>query len=143
VVNVITRKAGSLRGGSAAVEIGTLGSYLARGAVGHAFANGVEVAVSGTAEHSDGVGRLHFPAFDTPSTNHGVAVGLDDEGADQFYSRLDFRGLSVTGVFGTRARGVPTASFGSMFNAQAPREKTIDRHTLLDAVYRRSFGGTR
>ena len=38
---------------------------------------------------------------------------------------------------------MPTASFGTLFNAQTPREQTTDRHTLLDAAYGRSFGGTR
>jgi outer membrane receptor for ferrienterochelin and colicins len=142
VVNVITRTGASLGGGSVTVETGTLGTYLARAAVGHVFANGVDVALSGTGEHSDGVGRLHFPAFDAPSTNHGVAEGLDGEGAEQFYGRLDFRGLTVTGAFGTRERGVPTASFGTLFDAQNPPEQTTDRHTLLDASYGRSFSGT-
>ena len=74
---------------------------------------------------------------------HGVAEGLDGEGVEQLYGRLDFRGLTVTGAYGTRERGVPTASFATLFNAQTPREQTTDRHTLLDAAYRRSFGGTR
>jgi outer membrane receptor for ferrienterochelin and colicins len=143
VVNVITRTGASLHGSSAAVETGTLGTRLARGAVGHVFANGAEVALSGTVQHSDGVGRLVFPAFDAPSTNHGVAEGLDGEGAEQLYGRLDVRGLMVTGAYGTRRRDVPTASFGTVFNEQAAREKTTDRHTLLDAAYGRSFSGTR
>lgn len=143
VVNVITKTGASLGRGSATVETGTLGTRLAQGAFGHVFANGLDMALSATTEHSDGVGRLHFPAFDASSTNDGVAERLDAEGADQFYGRLDFRGLALTGAYGTRERGVPTASFGTLFNAQAPREQTTDRHALLDAHYGRSFGGTR
>jgi iron complex outermembrane receptor protein len=143
VVNVMTRTGASLGGGSIVLETGTLGARLARVAAGHAFANGVNVAVSGTYEGSDGVGRLYFPAFDTPATNGGVAEGLDGERAGQFYARLDFSGLIVTGAYGSRRRDVPTASFGTLFNEQDAREQTTDRHTMVDAQYGRSFGGTR
>jgi len=143
VVNVITRTGASLGGGSMAIEAGTLGTQLVRGTVGHRLANGAEVALSGTYEHSDGVARLYFPEFDTPATNNGVAEGLDSGGVRQFYGRLDFRNLIVTTAYGSRRRGVPTASFGTVFNAQETREQTIDRHTLLDAQYGRSLGNTR
>jgi outer membrane receptor protein involved in Fe transport len=143
VVNVITRTGASLGGGSLTFEAGTLGTHLARASVGHRFANGLDVALSTTFEHSDGVGRLYYPVFDTPATNNGVAESLDGEGVKQFYGRLGFKGLTVTGAYGSRQRDVPTASFGSVFNQQDPREETTDRHTLLDAEYGRSFRGTR
>jgi outer membrane receptor for ferrienterochelin and colicins len=143
VVNVITRAGASLGGGSVAVETGTLGTQLVRASAGRRLANGLHVALSGTYEHSDGVGRLYFPAFDTPVTNNGVAEGLDSEGVRQFYGRLSFKGLIVTSAFGTRQRDVPTASFGTLFNEQQARQQTTDRHTLIDVEYGRAFGGTR
>ena len=143
VVNVITRTGESLGGGSVTVETGTLGARLVRAAVGHGFASGVDVALSSTYEGSNGVGQLYFPVFDTPGTNNGVAEGLDGEGVRQFYGRLDFKGLTVTGAYGHRRRDVPTASFGAMFNNQDSPEKTTDQRTLIDAAYGRSFSGTR
>jgi len=143
VVNVITRTGASLEGGSVTLEAGTLGTQLARAVGGHHLANGVDVAASGTYEHSDGVQRLYFPAFDAPATNNGVAQALDGEGVRQFYGRLAFRGLSVTGAYGSRQRDVPTASFGTLFNEQTSREQTTDRHTLVDGQYEHSFGGSR
>ena len=121
VVNVITRTGASLGGGSVTLEAGTLGTQLVRGSAGHRFANGVDFALSGTYERSDGVDRLYFPAFDTPATNNGIAEGLDGEGVKQFYGRLTFKGLTVTGAYGTRRRDVPTASFGTLFNAAGSR----------------------
>jgi outer membrane receptor for ferrienterochelin and colicins len=143
VVNVITRSGASLGGGSITLETGTLGTRLARAAVGHRLASGLDVALAATYEQSAGVQRLYFPAFDAPSTNNGVAEGLDGEGVKQFYGRLTFRGLTVTGAYGSRQRDVPTASQGTLFNEQEWREETTDRHTLLDAEYGRSFGPTR
>jgi outer membrane receptor for ferrienterochelin and colicins len=143
VVNVITRTGASLGGGSIALEAGTLGTQLLRATEGRRFANGVDVALSGTYQRSDGVGRLYYPAFDSPATNHGVAEGLDGEGVRHFYGRLDFKDLTVTAGYGRRQRDVPTASRGTVFNAQASREETIDRHALIDAAYQRSFGASR
>jgi outer membrane receptor for ferrienterochelin and colicins len=143
VVNVITRTGESLGGGSVTVETGTLGARLVSAAVGHSFPSGVGVALSSTYEGSNGVGQLYFPVFDTPGTNNGVAEGLDGEGVRQFYGRLDFRGLTITGAYGHRQREVPTASFGAMFNNQDSPEKTTDQRTLIDVAYGRSFSGTR
>jgi iron complex outermembrane receptor protein len=142
VVNVITRTGASLNGGSITVEAGTLGTQLVRASAGRQLPNGVEIALSGMYETSHGVGRLHFPAFDTPATNNGVAEGLDGEGVKQFYGRLTFRGLDVTGAYGIRQRDVPTATFGTAFNQQIWREETTDRHTLVDAKYGRTLGAT-
>ena len=143
VVNVITRSGASLNGGSITVEAGTLGTQLVRASAGRQLANGVDLALSGTYETSDGVGRLYFPAFDAPATNNGVAEGLDGEGVKQFYGRLTFKDLDVTGAYGTRQRDVPTATFGTVFNQQIWREETTDRHTLLDVQYARAIGDTR
>ncbi len=144
VVNVITRTGASLGGGSITVEAGTLGTRLVRA---HRGAPPSRTAwmwrCRAPTSDSDGVGRLYFPAFDTPATNNGVAEGLDGEGVKQFYGRLAFNGLTVTGAYGSRRRDVPTASFGTLFNEQESREQTTDRHTLVDAEYGRSFGGTR
>lgn len=142
VVNVITRSGASLNGGSITLETGTLGTQMMRASAGRQFANGLDVALSGTYETSDGVGRLYFPAFDSPATNNGVAEGLDGEGVRQFYGRLIFKGLDVTGAYGTRQRYVPTASLDTVFNEQMWREETTDRHTLVDAHYGRAFRGT-
>src|SRR3954471_16163862 len=77
VVNVITRTGAALHGSSVAVERGSLNTQLVRTTTGRRFPNGVDVALSGTYQQSDGVQRLYFPAFDTLATNNGVADGLD------------------------------------------------------------------
>jgi iron complex outermembrane receptor protein len=143
VVNVITRSGASLNGGSVTLETGTLGTRLIRATAGQRLANGLDIAVSGTYGDNDGVKRLYYPVFDAPSTNNGVAEGLDGEGVRQLYGRLSFKGLDVTGAYGNRERDVPTASADTLFNQQTWREHTTDAHSLLDAHYGRSFRGTR
>ncbi len=143
VVNVITRSGDSLGGTETTVEAGTLGTRLLRVSNGRRLSNGLDYIVSGTFEHSDGVGQLYFPAFDTPETNHGIAEGLDAEGTKQFYGRTTFKGLAITSMYGTRRRTIPTASAQTMFNHQLWKEQTTDRHGLFDAYYGRSLGETR
>lgn len=143
VVNVITRTGASLDGASIVVEGGTLGTRLARASTGHRLANGIDVALSGTYQGSEGVKELYFPAFDAADTNNGVAENLDGENVGEVYGRFGFKNLTITGAYGSRRREVPTASFDTLFNEQTFRQHTTDRHTLLDADYIRSFGVTR
>jgi outer membrane receptor for ferrienterochelin and colicins len=143
VVNVITRSGASTPGAAVEVEAGTLGSQLARGSFGRRFANGMDVAVSGTFERSHGIDQLYMPAFDSPDTNHGVAQDLDGEQLGEAYARFGLRDWTITGTFGSRRKDVPTASFDTLFNSQSPREQTIDTHAAVDAQYDHSVGRTR
>jgi iron complex outermembrane receptor protein len=143
VINVITRSGASLGGTSVTVESGTLGTQLVRTSSGHRLANGLDLALSGTYERSDGVQRLFFPTFNSPATSNGVADALDGEAAKQFYGRLSKGGLTITGMYGTRSKTIPTASSATLFNQQLWHEESTDRHGLFDVDYGRSFGETR
>ena len=142
VVNVITKTGASLGAPAITVEGGTLGSGLVRATAGH-VAHGFDLALSGTYSGSQGMKKIYYPEFDAPETNNGVAENLDGEGTKEFYSRLAFKDLTFTGTYGTRQRDISTASFGSVFNEQVSPEQSTDRHGMLDALYARSFNGTR
>src|SRR6188768_3934380 len=143
VVNVITKTGGAIDGTTVTYETSSNGTQLARGMIGHRLSNGVDYAFSSTVERTDGVPELYFPVFDTPDQNNGVAVGLDGQQFSQHYGRLSFGDLTFTGAYGRRRKDVPTASLGTLFNEQIERERTIDRHTMVDADYTRPFGRTR
>jgi outer membrane receptor for ferrienterochelin and colicins len=141
VVNVITRSGAALDGVSIGVSAGTLDTVMTRASAGRRFANGVDLALSGTYEQSAGVESLYFPAFDTPATNRGIAEGLDGMRLSQFYGQVRFKDFAFTGAYGRRRKDVPTASFGTAFNEQGSRESTTDRHTLADFEYGRGAAG--
>jgi iron complex outermembrane receptor protein len=143
VVNVITRTGQSLHGTSVTVEEGSLDTHLVRAATGQRLANGLDFAMSATYQQSAGVQRLYFPAFDATETNGGVAEGLDGDVFGQFYGHLAFRDVTITAAYGRRAKDLPTAPYGTLFNLQETRTQTIDRRTLIDAQYDRSMAGTR
>ncbi|MFI5038271.1 MAG: TonB-dependent receptor plug domain-containing protein, partial [Solirubrobacterales bacterium] len=82
--------------------------------------------------------NLYFPEFDTPETNHGVAVGADDERARHLlanFSLGEFR-LQVADV--SREKGIPTGSFDTLFND--PGTRTWDEHTYVDLEWNHAAG---
>ena len=115
---------------------------MARVSGGKRFANGVDFAVSGTMEGSEGDNRLYFPAFDTAATNNGVADDLDGERVGNVYGHLTAGNFALTAAFGNRRKVVPTASFGSIFNEQDDPERTTDRRTFIAGQYNTTLGGT-
>jgi outer membrane receptor for ferrienterochelin and colicins len=143
VVNVITRTGAAIDGTSVTYEAGSNGTQLVNGMTGQRLPNGVDYAVSGTVERTDGVNELYFPEFDSPDTNFGVAQGLDGQHFGQYYGRVAVGDLTFTGAYGRRRKDVPTASYGTLFNEQIEREQTIDRHTLFDVDYSRPVGRSR
>ncbi len=143
VVNVITRSGGSMNGLSAGVEAGTHGTTVARVSGGRQFADGVDLAVSGSLQRSEGEQHIHFPAFDTPATNNGIADGLDREHVGSVYARLTAGNFAFTAASGSRKKYVPTASYGTIFNEQEIPEQTTDQRAVLMGEYTRTLGGTR
>jgi iron complex outermembrane receptor protein len=142
VVNVIMRSGASLAGIAVEIDGGTLGTAMARVSGGKRFANGVDLVVSGTLDHVEGDKRLYFQAFDTAATNRGVAEDLDGERVGDLFGRLTAGNFAFTAAFGRRAKFVPTASFGTIFNEQITPEHTNDSHTLITGEYNRAFGAT-
>jgi iron complex outermembrane receptor protein len=141
VVNVIMRNGASLHGGSIQSDVGTFGARGIRAALGRRFANGVDATISGNYEQTDGPNSLYFPAFDSPATHDGLAIGLDDERSRQAFGRIAVRDFTITGSYGRREKGVPTASFSSIFND--PRERTVDERGFIDTQYERTLGATK
>ena len=135
VVNIITRRGRDV-GTEISAEGASFGTGKGRVTYGHTFP-GWEVLLSGSFYGSAGQ-TLYFPEFDTPQTNNGIARGLDDESARDFLFKVSHGHFNFQGVYGIRDKGVPTASFGTIFGD--PRERTTDERAYIDLSYERSFG---
>ena len=142
VVNIITQTGETLAGASVDVDLGTLGTAMARASVGRVLDNGISFVAAASAERSRGMDRLYFREFDTADSD-GIADDLDAERGLSAYGQLKWGGLTVTGTAVTRRKAIPTASFFSLFNAQDPQESTTDSRVMLHAAYARSAGATR
>ncbi len=138
VVNIITKRGRDLSGVNVAGEVASYGTYEGRVSYGNTSKNGLEVLLSSSFYDSHGQGQLFFPAFDSPATNNGIAVNADDDESHQLFANLSWGNFTLQGVFGSRDKGIPTASFGTVFNVTGTR--TIDVRGYLDLGYERKLG---
>ncbi len=136
VINVITRKAQSVTGLELSGEGGDFGSYRGRSTIGGTY-HRVEGLFSAMIFHSAGPARLFFPAFGDPATSYGIAQNADRDSSRSFFGTLHFRHFTLEALSSSREKGIPTASFGQVFNDG--RSQTIDASSHLDLRYSRTI----
>lgn len=134
VINVITRSAASLRGGSATVGLDNDGGRKLQISLAREFAAGALV-LAGSAENRRGR-DLHLPEFDSPATNHGIAQGLDGERDRKVYARWTGGDWTFSALSSERRKQVPNAAYGLVFND--PNAIWTDRISLLGATWQHS-----
>ena len=101
--------------------------------------NKVGMLLSSSLYGSQGQQRLFFQEFDSPPTNNGIAQDCDYEQSEQAFAKITYGDLTVLGVYGSRLKGIPTGSFGTVFDDH--RNRTIDNLGFLDISYEHSFTG--
>lgn len=139
VVNIVTRSGGSRDGFEASALAGSYGSREGRFGYGRKLAGGADVLFSGS-RYSSGGQDLFFSEFDSPATNDGIAEDNDRDSYYRLFGKVAFKNLRVEAGHSSRLKGVPTASFGTIFNDG--REETRDSHSYLDVLYQRQLGGS-
>lgn len=137
VVNVITRSPAQVNGAEFSSEAGSFNSYKGRATYGGHF-QPFQLLLSGTYYTSIGQ-NLFFPEFNTAADNFGVAVHGDDDRYRSLFAKLQVNKLTFRGAYHLREKGIPTASFGDIFNNSASR--TFDIHRFFDAQYQTTFRG--
>ncbi len=137
VINIITKSGRDLNGIEVSAEVASFGTYQGRFSYGKKFNENFEMLLSATHYDSRGQQRLYIKEFDTPATNNGVAVGVDDEKATNFIANVSFRDFTLHGTYGEREKGIPTGAFGTFFNDR--RNQTEDRRGYLDLSYDHTF----
>jgi iron complex outermembrane receptor protein len=134
---VITRRGSDLPGTRVTGAGGSLGTRAANVSVGHLFDNGANLLVAATAYHSDGMTRLYYPEYDSPSSANGFARNMDDDGVHSMLGSLSIGAFSVRAGRGARDKDVPTAPFGTVFGD--PSAHTRDIRTFADLKYEGRF----
>lgn len=132
VVNVVTRRGADHPGGEVSLEAGSAGHRHATAR--HGFGReGGELLLAVSASDGDGE-DLHFPEFDTPDDNGGVAAGMDHESTRKLFARAGWGGFGATLIHSRREKGSPAAPYVQRFND--PRSRDHDRWTLLGLRHR-------
>ncbi|HEU4709756.1 MAG TPA: TonB-dependent receptor [Methylophilaceae bacterium] len=126
VINVVTKKAGSMLGTTVTGEAGSYQSYKGGVHYGGQFENGAELVVSATALDSEGR-DWHYPEF------AGKAKGLDGEDYGKLFAKFSYQGLTLEAAHISRDKQNPTAPYGTIFGDT--RFVTQDVHTFASATY--------
>ncbi len=92
---------------------------------------------SGSIFRSNGATSLYFPEFDSPATNNGIAQNIDGDRYDHAFGMIRRGQFRVEGLFGTRHKIVPVASYGTIFND--PGNTDVDTRSYVDAKYSHQF----
>ena len=137
VVNVVTRQGKDLKGVEAAASGGSLDTYQGRVSYGNKFNNSQELLVSGTAFTSRGEQQLFFPEYAIPELHNGTADNADHDHSYKFFGKLSLQDLTITGVFSTRDKTIPTGSYGTLFNNAGTN--TTDTRSYLALAFRHKF----
>ncbi len=134
VVHIITKNGRQLGGAQLAGSLGSYDTGNGRVTYGEHFANGVDMIVSGTL--SDSAGQdLFFPQY--ADVNGGVANGADYERHRNIFSKVTFGDFTVHGDYVERTKGIPTASYETVFND--PGTFTSDGSKRLGVTYDHRF----
>ena len=136
IVNVITRKGRDLRGLEISSQAASFNTYQGRLSYGHRLPQ-AEFLVSGTFYGSRGHNRLFYPEFNTPKNNNGYALHADDDQVGSLFTTASFKDFTLQALWGSREKGIPTASYGTIFNNSGTR--STDAHTYFDLRYEHSF----
>ncbi len=129
-INVVTKDGASVDGLEVNGGIGSFSHY--RGSVhyGHRFDTGLDLAVSGSIGDVRGQ-DLFFHEFDAPESNAGRVMGMDWDTHAGVTARLTYGGVSFHALYSDRRKGVPTASYGTIFNNDV--YETRDRIGVAEA----------
>jgi iron complex outermembrane receptor protein len=137
VINIITKRGRDIRGLEVSGEYGSYQSYKGRVTYGNRFQNGLELLLSTSFYDSHGHHHLFFREFADPATNNGFVRNGDDDRFPYFFAKIAFRDFSLQGAFLSREKGIPTASYGTVFNTT--RTRSVDEHGYVNITYNHEF----
>jgi outer membrane receptor protein involved in Fe transport len=135
VINIVTKEGSDLKSTEVASTIGSRGERRLRVSRGWHGQNGADLVLSASAYGRDG-GNLYFPEFDTPEQNGGVAEGLDYDRSRNLLVKASYAGMTLSASHVHRTKGVPTASFGAVFNTP---NRTTDAQSVVQFGYTREI----
>lgn len=137
VINVITRRGGDVDGTELSLAAGSENARQGSATWGRLSEDGSELLISADAWGSDGSSQ-HYPEFGAPPPL-GITSGTDDESSRGAYLAWSRDGFQLQGMARFRTKGVPTASYGTVFDDD--RTDTRDDQWALDASWRDELSG--
>ena len=132
VVNVVLKKGSALNGGRLALGGGSYGRVQGTISAGKELERGPDLLASAFGTNVKGQ-DLFYPEYDSPETGNGVARNGDSDRSYGGIAAATWGDFRLTGLWTSRAKGIPTGSFDTEFGNPAAR--TTDSHRFLDLRY--------
>jgi len=136
VINIITRPSGEVNK-EAAIAAGDNETWKGRMSYGKVFDAGLGVLVSGSWLESAGQRKVYYPEY-AADPNGSVSHDNDYDSAKSMYSRFSYGDFTLSGLYGTRKKGIPTGAYDVVFNTKP--NYTVDDRGYVDLSYRHTFG---
>jgi iron complex outermembrane receptor protein len=115
VINIITRDGSGLPGLQAVTAAGSERERRARISYGWHAQDGADVLLAASSFARDGR-DLYFPEFDSPGQHGGIAHRLDYDRAQNLLLKAGYQGWQLAASHVSRTKGVPTGSYGAVFD---------------------------
>ncbi len=132
VLNILTKNGKDFNRSEVSVQAGSYGTKKLRISAGRKLTSGVNFLMSASTYSRQG-SDLFFPEFNSANSNNGIATGLDYDRATQLFAKFNTANFTLETFLAKRTKGVPTASYGQVFND--PRSQTVDQYIATTASY--------
>ncbi len=136
VINIFTKHGRELAGWEFASGAGSQNVRVGRISYGQQLER-LEFLISGSFYGSRGNNALSYPELASPETNNGVASHLDGDQLGSALLNATLGDFTLRGLYGTRTKEIPTASYDTVFNAAGTA--TTDDHSYADLEYKHTF----
>jgi len=138
VINIITKDGRDLDAAEVSADVGSEVAYQGRVSYGKQYDNGWEVMLTTSAFSRDGDDH-YYAEFDDPLTNNGLAEDADDTSHQNLFAKLSYGDFTLSSAYSELEKGIPTASYETVFNDNRNRTWEgqyylhLDYATLLDS----------
>lgn len=136
VINIITKDFDAREGLSVAATAGSRGKRTLSIRSGRELASGMRLTSSAHWSRIEG-NDLYYPEFDEPGLSDGIARDLDYEELFNAALAVEKGGLRASLSTRWRTKGIPNASYGTVFNADS---NTVERRDTAVVSYHRPAG---
>lgn len=138
IINVIIRKSEEV-GRELSASVATAKTWSARASYGTDRDATWGMLLSGSGYHSAGEDSLYFPEFAATPTN-GHTYDSDGDRSKSFYARFTRSNFTLTGLFGSREKVIPTGAYQTVFND--PTTRTTDERGFVNLGYSKAYSDT-
>lgn len=136
IINIFTRRGHEISRELSASAEGNE-TWKGRGSYGAKYNSGFETLLSGSLLYSKGERNIFYPEF-AQDPNGPYYRNNDYDTAKSFYSRFSSGDVTLSGLYQTREKGIPTGAFGTVFNSKP--NYTSDDRGYADLAYKRTLG---